>query len=582
MKKLLVMLLVLALAGLAFAGGTKEANTTAATEASTGPLKLKVLGRQRSGITFEETKKTDSWPYLCNLFAENNLELDYTVVERDQYPAILQATLSSKDLPDFFYAASLSTADCVNLIETGLLMNIDDALQYSNGTAKAAFAEGGLYYVSRQLNTYTDGGMYFFGNVSKQISVENETFGPNAIIGNNCTMLIRQDWLDKLGLDMPTTIDEFFDVLVAFQENDMNGNGLKDERLCINVMGSDSRGTQYSDSMFNGVAQWFGLAPFNYSLDRATDLAMVPILQPGYTAYINFIKKCVEAGVIHLADVVSYYNGGTDEGSALSKAMQEDAVAAYFGVALADHAYQSETAVYRSMPTLKTVDGVKPLQNASSGYKAWSRWAFTKNADPRAVAAFLDTICTQDYAKFITFGIEGETYKIDSESGYYIFTASNKTDDIKATGKARGYMLVIDSYLPDASQIGWYQEYYGPLNWASYDEFLNSRYFTEKVQNEYKPNQIENLKIVCDNASKTQLVNFNNDLEMIAPMNTMEEADILDMYNADLETRMAELTSGFITGQYDINKLSSYIDELNAIGLQEVLGVRQAQYDRRK
>lgn len=40
---------------------------------------------------------------------------------------------------------------------------------------------------------------------------------------------IRKDWLDKLNLKMPETIDEYHDVLVAFRDQDPNGNGEKDE-----------------------------------------------------------------------------------------------------------------------------------------------------------------------------------------------------------------------------------------------------------------------------------------------------------------------------------------------------------------
>ena len=36
-------------------------------------------------------------------------------------------------------------------------------------------------------------------------------------------------WLDKLGLQMPTTTEEFKNVLVAFKTKDPNGNGLADE-----------------------------------------------------------------------------------------------------------------------------------------------------------------------------------------------------------------------------------------------------------------------------------------------------------------------------------------------------------------
>src|SRR5699024_41996 len=36
---------------------------------------------------------------------------------------------------------------------------------------------------------------------------------------------INKTWLDNLGLEMPTTLDEFYDVLVAFRDQDANGNG---------------------------------------------------------------------------------------------------------------------------------------------------------------------------------------------------------------------------------------------------------------------------------------------------------------------------------------------------------------------
>jgi putative aldouronate transport system substrate-binding protein len=54
-------------------------------------------------------------------------------------------------------------------------------------------------------------------------------------------MWINKVWLDKLGLDMPTTPDEFFDVLMAFKTEDPNDNGKADEipmTSCIDNHGS--------------------------------------------------------------------------------------------------------------------------------------------------------------------------------------------------------------------------------------------------------------------------------------------------------------------------------------------------------
>ena len=76
------------------------------------------------------------------------------------------------------------------------------------------------------------------------------------------------------------------------------------------------------------------------------------------------------------------------------------------------------------------------------------------------------------------------------------------------------------------------------------------------------------------------LWNFNEDVGMIAPMNTLDEADVLDMYEADVETYLDEMTVNFLTGVYSIDDYESVIEEVNGMGLQELLAVRQAQYDR--
>lgn len=39
---------------------------------------------------------------------------------------------------------------------------------------------------------------------------------------------IRQDWMDNLGLETPTTLDEFYNVMVAFRDQDPDGNGTAD------------------------------------------------------------------------------------------------------------------------------------------------------------------------------------------------------------------------------------------------------------------------------------------------------------------------------------------------------------------
>ncbi|UVI31263.1 extracellular solute-binding protein [Paenibacillus spongiae] len=48
--------------------------------------------------------------------------------------------------------------------------------------------------------------------------------------------IVRKDWLDKLGLQEPKTLDEFYNVLKAFKEQDPDGNG-KDDTYGLSTSG---------------------------------------------------------------------------------------------------------------------------------------------------------------------------------------------------------------------------------------------------------------------------------------------------------------------------------------------------------
>lgn len=63
-----------------------------------------------------------------------------------------------------------------------------------------------------------DGHIYAtpFYEIAPWLDVTNELF-------------VNTEWLDAVGMEMPTTLDEFYNVLVAFRDQDPNGNGLQDE-----------------------------------------------------------------------------------------------------------------------------------------------------------------------------------------------------------------------------------------------------------------------------------------------------------------------------------------------------------------
>ena len=72
---------------------------------------------------------------------------------------------------------------------------------------------------------------------------------PYGTLGGAYGACIRQDWLDNLGLAMPTTLDELHDVLYAFTFNDPDGNG-EDDTWGACFGGGIWCGTSYIQSAF--------------------------------------------------------------------------------------------------------------------------------------------------------------------------------------------------------------------------------------------------------------------------------------------------------------------------------------------
>ena len=69
-----------------------------------------------------------------------------------------------------------------------------------------------------------------------------------------CLIIFRQDWLDKLGLKYPETLDDMKNVLIAFTNNDPDGNGKNDTYGYTAEKPSSSSGVTPFDWVFFATA----------------------------------------------------------------------------------------------------------------------------------------------------------------------------------------------------------------------------------------------------------------------------------------------------------------------------------------
>jgi ABC-type glycerol-3-phosphate transport system substrate-binding protein len=115
------------------------------------------------------------------------------------------------------------------------------------------YAEQGAFAdITSSVKNYSDIMSYVPEELWSRVSVGGSVLGvPSLNTAGKYDIIYREDWLNKLGLKIPATIDEFTEVMKAFTEEDPDGNGENDTYGYGN----------YTLNMFYGA---FGGAPGYY------------------------------------------------------------------------------------------------------------------------------------------------------------------------------------------------------------------------------------------------------------------------------------------------------------------------------
>ncbi|MDF2661237.1 MAG: hypothetical protein K0Q94_4028 [Paenibacillus sp.] len=106
---------------------------------------------------------------------------------------------------------------------------------------------------------------------------------------------VRQDWLDRLGLAVPTTLNELTAVLDAFTNRDPDGNG-KDDTIGLALAGKNSLNGWIGDASF--VFGAFGDQPYQWNRMPDGSLAYGSV-QPGMRDALAVLAEWYGRGYLH-------------------------------------------------------------------------------------------------------------------------------------------------------------------------------------------------------------------------------------------------------------------------------------------
>lgn len=159
---------------------------------------------------------------------ESGIHVTYQNIPSSDRETQLSLLLNSGELPDMLFKMQVSSTDQAKYAEQGLFVPFSDYAELMPNLQRW-FDE---YPTAEEAVTMSDGKIYA---------------APYILAGDaiRCGHKIwyNSDVLEKLGMEMPTTTDEFYDYLVACKSLDYNGNGQADEipLTCANVESIESR-----------------------------------------------------------------------------------------------------------------------------------------------------------------------------------------------------------------------------------------------------------------------------------------------------------------------------------------------------
>ena len=430
----------------------------------------------------------------------------------DQFREKFNVTVASGDIPDIM--VSTYRDDMMKVAEQGTFAALDDYIDQYAPNLKKILDENPDYI--RDIRA-SDGNIYFMPFIGAV-----KTFK---------VWMLRGDWLDKLGLEVPVTLDDWYNVLKAFKEQDPNGNGEADE------IPYTTRNTQAGVLAF---MEAFGISGFEANEQFFIEDGQVKYAytDPRCKEALEFINKLYSEGLIDSEyatnDTNVWLSRLTNE---VSGACQDTTARAYSLGTQVRAANPASDAYFVVVAPPKGPDGTQMTTSQMQAIRGFTAISADSPYIKEIVQLF-DYFYSEEGSLLMNFGIEGETYTMENGKPTY-------TND--SQGRSILSMLNI----------------YGHREWA----------YKQDIGYE-------------DALLDETYVNYRNDMEQYirptipALSFTEEEREVINSTYTEIQTYKDEMINKFIMGKEPLDNFDSFVQTLKNMGIDDVLAVEQAAYDR--
>ncbi|MBT2285280.1 extracellular solute-binding protein [Paenibacillus polymyxa] len=444
--------------------------------------------------------------------------------QRDQFNLLI----STKELPDVIY---YNWADAVGgpekMIKDGRIIRLNELIDsYAPNLKRIIESDPD---VKKQI-ALDDGTIYMFPLLKLDALKLNATSG----------LIMRQDWLDKLNLKVPTNIDEWYTVLKAFKEQDPNGNGKPDELPFTGNWGPGNLTKLHDFAAAFGV-----IGGFQMNGDK---VEFGPI-QPGYRDFLETMAKWYKEGLID-PEIM------TNDGKAFDYKVTSNLAGAYQGGVFSGMGKYFN--LMRDTDPNFNVTGVPwPVSPDGTSYATFNLEnkvlsygeAITASADEdklKYIVQWMDYNYSEEGSDLFNFGIENDSYVRDGEGVKFTDTIINNPNGLTYDQALASYALSIMD---------------GPINQDS--RYLDALLFDDGQR-----------------AANAEWMKASSALTLPPIRLSTDEVTTSTSIMSQVNTYLNETMTAIISGQKPITEFDTMVETINSMGIDRAIEVHQAAYDR--
>lgn len=503
------------------------------TSASPGAEQNTTVGAAE-GYTYKiaTVRWNDTWPtdfltdgVMGDLAKEADIDIEWQIYYSNDFGEQKALLFASDDLPDaFFGSCGLGDSDIVQNKEK--LLELTDLInEETMPNLMKIFEEDPTMRMA-----CTDRNEQIY-SLPKKIP-----FRPKL----NSQNYINKEWLDNLNLEMPTNYDELKEVLIAFKEQDADGDGDPNNEIPISGY-KPGYGSVLLDS-FDLIER----GDEHMSLDANNKVVFVPT-QDHYKEAVKYLRELWELGVMD----EEYF---TQEGSMYTAKLQKEGGSqiGIFSGWTADSWAGPNTKQFVQMPTLESPWGTKNAQSIASTEYSDKELILNINCpNPEKVLRWAD-LFYDDLVSLQTFygSISTGQIKDNGDGTYELLTPKDNTLDTSA----------------------WW---YSPRDFGP--KYMRKE-FEEKVT--LPTDQGDGLKLVEDELNAQYADNPNLLHAWPGTIKfTDDEINERTALNVDINSYVEAQWAHWITEGGVEEEWDDYLQQLDAMGLQRLIEIDSGAYD---